>query len=485
MSFRVTPGQTIGSALRYSSQHNQRIARYQRELTTGIRLHKPSDDPAATERALALKLQDARFETDLSAISHVSNSLNQSVSQLLDANNILTRAKQIAIEATQPDAESVRGVHAAELDALLDRLLAAANASDGGRHLFGGTRSESPPFVRQEDTSAGGTTTVDYAGSRDRSNIPVARQRIFDVLYAGDEIFASTDRQPTIIEGSTGARPAAGTDSGIGEATLTVRHTATTYAPGSGIAAGSRSAAEDTIIGAAGTHQLTIVDTSGDGSAGTISLNGAPPVAFTNADTNLELRDASGGLVYVDTTGITAGFSGTVDITADGVLSIDGGATETPIDFSSLQLLTDSQTGRVTGIDSQAITVSGEDHVEYPGTFDVFGSLIALRDSLRNADGQTPAEVNDYATRRAEDFQRHADRILQVVGEQSTALETLESVKQRTEDLQLETRSTLGQIEGADLAEAAIGLQSEQQLLQMTFASLARVMDLSLLNFIQ
>jgi flagellar hook-associated protein 3 len=473
---RITQQHLISTSLRYSQQHTSNLAKYQLQLSTGLKLHKASDDPAAMERVLALRAQDTRFETDLNSINHVSSVMNQSVSHLQEARSILNQAKQVAINATQPDAQDSLDLHARELDDLLNRLIAVGNESDGGRYLFGGANSDSPPFTEVE----GG---VDYSGGSERTTVPLGRHRQFNVLYSGAELFQSRDRQPTTITGTTGAKSAGGTDSAIGSDDLVVRHTSTTYAAGSGIAVGTSSAADDTIIGDTGTHRLTIVDTAGDGSAGTISLNGGPPVAFTNGDTNLEIRNGANERVFVDTTAITAGFSGDIDITSNGTLSLDGGATETAIDFSAAQMVTDSETGDVTGIDSSSITLTGTDRVDYPGTFDAFNAISSLRDSLLD-ETLSQSEINDFATARAADFERHADVILNGIGDQASTLESLEILQTRTEDLQLESRIALGELEGANLAEAAISLQNEQQLLEMTYGSLSRVLDLSLFDFL-
>ena len=47
-----------------------------------------------------------------------------------------------------------------------------------------------------------------------------------------------------------------------------------------------------------------------------------------NSDTNLKVSAPNGDVVYVNTTAVVPGFSGNVDITADGMLSVDGGTTE-------------------------------------------------------------------------------------------------------------------------------------------------------------
>src|SRR5262249_39694406 len=139
-----------------------------------------------------------------------------------------------------------------------------------------------------------------------------------DVLYSGQAVFGATNRGATTVIGTTGAKAGSGTDTATANTQLLVSHTLTTFASGSGVAAGTSSAAGDTIIGASGTHKLTINDTSGNGSAGTISLNGGPPVSYDSSQTNLKVQGPNGEVVYLDTTAMTPGFNGTIDMTATG-----------------------------------------------------------------------------------------------------------------------------------------------------------------------
>ena len=122
---------------------------------------------------------------------------------------------------------------------------------------------------------------------------------------------------------------------------MTITHTGTTYAAGSGVQAGSSSASGDTILGPPGSHTLQITDTSGNGTAGTVSLDGGPPIAFTNGDTNLQVTNSSGDVVYINTSAITAGFNDSVAISTTGTMSVDGGATSTPITYAANQAVTD------------------------------------------------------------------------------------------------------------------------------------------------
>lgn len=140
---------------------------------------------------------------------------------------------------------------------------------------------------------------------------------------------------------------------------VAVKHVLTTFAGDSGVAAGTSSVNRDTIIGPAGSHKLTIKDTSGNGSGGTVALNGGAPVNFTNADANLKVTGPAGESVYVDMTAIKAKFNGTIELTATGTLTSDGGATSTPVDFTEKQIVTNSLTGETIVVDSTRIRKAG------------------------------------------------------------------------------------------------------------------------------
>jgi len=484
MNLRITPNVLISRAIQAAGRHSSELGNLQQQASSGLRLTKPSDDPTAMRSVLLAKNRDARLEAELSNIQDARSILNLSVTHLLDANDVLVRAKQIALEGVQAADPSERRILAKEVDGLIDRLLAIANSENEGYYLFGGTRAHTAPFSVEGGGTGGQFANARYQGSDHRSSTGVGSGGFVDMLYSGAEVFQSRTRSDTVFVGQTGAAPGSGTDSGLGQATLSVTHTATTYAVGSGVQAGVSSPGEDTIIGPSGSNVLTIVDTSGNGTSGTVSLNGGTQVAFTDADTDLELVGPSGEKVYVDTTSITAGFTGDVAITADGALSIDGGATTTPIDFSSNQLVHDSLTGEVTNVDSSAIRQVGAEHVEYTGTADAFMVLFQLRDDLRNTRDLSSSALSTAINSRIADLHRARENVMLVVGEQSVALGHLDALEQKVQDIQLETRRIISENESADIAEVAIKLQNEQALLQFTLASTAIVLDQSLLDYL-
>jgi flagellin-like hook-associated protein FlgL len=299
----------------------------------------------------------------------------------------------------------------------------------------------------------------------------------FDAIFSGSEIFQSTDRQSTVYIGDTGARAGIGRDSGIASGQLIVRHISTSYPAGSGLAAGTDSASGDTIIGQ---HVLTV-----DSTNGTISLDGGPTVSLSPPDANLKIIGKHGDVVYVNITGLSAGFNGDVVITGSGTLSVDGGLSETAIDFSNNQIIADSRNNRVTNVDSRGISQTGVEELEYYGTSDAFRVLIDLRDELLNLRNLKKPEWVDAMNRRLGDVERVHDHLLKIVSEQAVSLENLDAVQTRAEDYQLETQRAISDAESADLIEVVSKLQAEQNQLQFVYASSARLLSISLLDFLR
>jgi len=85
---------------------------------------------------------------------------------------------------------------------------------------------------------------------------------------------------------------------------------------------------------------------------------------------------------------------------------------------------------------------------------------------------------------RIKDLQRVQHQILSVVGEQSVTLENLDALENRSQDVQLDTRLAIGDMENADMAEVILALQNEQNILQFVYASAANTFNASLLDFI-
>jgi len=132
----------------------------QEQLTTGKRVNRASDDPAAAARAERALASIGRSETSQRAVDASNVLITQAESTLGDAGNLLQRARELMVSAgnaTYSDTDR-KGI-ADELQQIRDQLLTIANTGDGaGTFLFGGQGSTQKPFV---DTASG----VQYAAA--------------------------------------------------------------------------------------------------------------------------------------------------------------------------------------------------------------------------------------------------------------------------------------------------------------------------------
>jgi flagellar hook-associated protein 3 FlgL len=477
MFIRTTNALMVSRASTAIQRHTARIANSQEQLVTGLRVNRPSDDPLAARSILGYRALETQLESRLRNITDARAKLDSSVSQILAAKDVLIQAKNIALESPQSfELDEL----ATQVSHMRERLVQIANSQLGSQYLFSGTAVSTRPF--SPDSSA--FSELEYSGSNDPYRFHLEQDIPIELYMTGKEVFQPRDRGATVFVGNTGAAAGTGTDTGVGRAVLQVRHATTTYAGASGVQAGTDSAALDTIIGPSGAHTLTINDTSGTGASGTIALNGGNAYNFTSGDTNLKITGPDGAVVYVDTTAITAGFNGTVDIAATGTLSTDGGVTSAAIDFSANQKLTDSLTDSITYVNSTLIRQTGDAHLEYSGTQDVFGVLKALEDDLLNTRDLSTGDRQAATSRIIGDLDRVIDHLINIAGEQAATLENLDALETRYDDVRLETRRLKTETESADPADVLIKLQTDQNLLQFAYSTTAQLFNLNILNYL-
>ncbi len=151
---RISSSNAFESSIVNLQRRQAALATTQEQLTSGKRVLKASDDPAAAamaERALAA---EARATSQQRALDASRNAMQMGESALGNAGEILQQARELVVSAgngSYTDAD--RGTMADVLQGLRKDLLAVANRSDGtGRYLFGGQGSDTPPL---RDTAAG------------------------------------------------------------------------------------------------------------------------------------------------------------------------------------------------------------------------------------------------------------------------------------------------------------------------------------------
>jgi len=167
-------------------------------------------------------------------------------------------------------------------------------------------------------------------------------------------------------------------------------------------------------------------------------------------------------------------------------LSIDDGATyvTVPAGGDPNLAVTDSRTGEVLYVDTTGISATGTSLVRVPGTYDVFHTLISLRDILLNDRGLTTSEVIDYASECVGAVDEVYNLLLQAevaVGSKTGFLETLND---NLEDMEYDTKDETTRLQAADIAQITIDLARLEVLYQMSLSVAGQLLSTSLLDYI-
>jgi flagellar hook-associated protein 3 FlgL len=155
----ISSANNFNAAIQQLMQRQNDLSTSQEQLTTGLRVNKASDDPAAAARAERALASEARDTATQRAVDASNNTMTLSESALGSANDLLQSIREAMVQAgnaslTDADRKSL----AAQITQLRGQLLNVANSTDGnGAYLFGGQGSNSAPFI----DAAGG---VQYNG---------------------------------------------------------------------------------------------------------------------------------------------------------------------------------------------------------------------------------------------------------------------------------------------------------------------------------
>lgn len=146
---RTSTANAFNSGIATLTTRQSELAETQAQLTTGKRVAKASDDPAAAARAERALAGVMRSETSLRAVEASRLAMTQTESAIGGASELLQQAREALVaagDASYSDGE--RKVIADQLRGIREQLFAVANRSDGaGGHLFAGQGATQPPFV--------------------------------------------------------------------------------------------------------------------------------------------------------------------------------------------------------------------------------------------------------------------------------------------------------------------------------------------------
>jgi flagellar hook-associated protein 3 FlgL len=124
-----------------------RVARLNAQISSGRRLLSPADDAVAYARAKDLRGVLAATAQYQDNIARVDERLSVAESSLASMENLLNRAKEVALEQANPTySAEQRAVIAQEAQQLLDELVVLGNTQVDGQYIFSGYATDTPSF---------------------------------------------------------------------------------------------------------------------------------------------------------------------------------------------------------------------------------------------------------------------------------------------------------------------------------------------------
>jgi flagellar hook-associated protein 3 FlgL len=198
MSLRISTRGMTEAGIETLQKRQVEMAEAQERLTTGKRVHKASDDPAAAARAERALAGQMRAETSQRAVDASRTAMSLSETAMGDAIELLQQAREAMVAAGNASySDQERANLAEKVKAIRNQLLSVANRTDGaGTFLFGGQGATTQPFV---DAPGG----IDYRGISGERRTELATD--LPLTVNGDSVFMTARTGNGVFQTSAGA----------------------------------------------------------------------------------------------------------------------------------------------------------------------------------------------------------------------------------------------------------------------------------------
>jgi flagellar hook-associated protein 3 FlgL len=181
---RISEASRYQNFLQDVGRAQERLQTAQRQVSSGMRVTKPSDDPAAAADIIRLsgeKTETAQYSKNLAFVKsklQITEGIMETVQQLVE------RARTLG--QTSLSNPAAADSYATEINAIRDQIISTSNSTFAGRYLFGGAVTTIAPFVKNPDS------TVTYNGDSQTMPLEVGRSLSVETQIPGSDLFAGT-----------------------------------------------------------------------------------------------------------------------------------------------------------------------------------------------------------------------------------------------------------------------------------------------------
>jgi flagellar hook-associated protein 3 FlgL len=170
---RITNNMVTASIVAQLQQLETQQSSLQAEVSSGLAVTQPSDNPAAFGQVIQEEGQSSQLAQYNSNASQALNLAQASYGGLNSLTSVYDRATQLAALGSGTLGASANQAYADELNQLIQQAVTTANSQFNGNYLYAGTAVTTAPFTTTTDAS-GNITAVSYVGNSSQTAIPLS-----------------------------------------------------------------------------------------------------------------------------------------------------------------------------------------------------------------------------------------------------------------------------------------------------------------------
>lgn len=196
---RVTFNSIRENSLLHMNRESAKLAKTQDEIASGQKITRPNEDPLVAQKILSLQSANAKDQQFYRNAGYALDISRASFSAMDRVRETVDRSGEIAESIsglTTPDAFRS---YAEEVDGLIEQAVSVVNQQFDGKNLFGGTKTDSPPFNVTRD-GTGKATAVAYVGAAQGADLQVSESTTVSPFADGASNTGTADFITRLIE---------------------------------------------------------------------------------------------------------------------------------------------------------------------------------------------------------------------------------------------------------------------------------------------
>jgi flagellar hook-associated protein 3 FlgL len=171
------------------SQTQQQIASDERQIASGQSVNVPSDNPAAAAALVQNAGQTSQADQFQRSIGSIQGEIQNADSALNAVTSSLQQAISLGVEGANGTNNSAdRAAIATQVQGIQSQLISLANLSYQGNYVFGGTATQTVPYVLDPNSTSG----VTYQGNTGVNSVTLGDHFSLQTNLPGSQLFSSS-----------------------------------------------------------------------------------------------------------------------------------------------------------------------------------------------------------------------------------------------------------------------------------------------------